>query len=296
MKEFACLSLLILWVVLVGCALTFSIVKINGISLTYPATLFQTAINGSIATVVCVQDDNIILVNTATLTDVPIRLLGVDTPKDFDISKKVQTISSQAASFTKQVLIKGQRVYLTFDQNRYGMLHRRLAYVWIHTERGYIMFNTLLIINGYSRYYPRYNFRSNYMKLFGAFQQYAVTYNLGMWQFTNKVNKDALLMIMYISPKTKDEYLQIKNTSNSDVNLNGWKLTSEPIDKQIFMFPNIILHAGESIYIHSGRGAKTHKLQGINVVWTKKYMWNNDGDACTLIDPVGNVIDRFKYK
>jgi len=134
------------------------------------------------------------------------------------------------------------------------------------------------------------------MKLFGAFQQYAVTCNLGMWQFTNKVNKDALLMIMYISPKTKDEYLQIKNTSNSDVNLNGWKLTSEPIDKQIFMFPNIILHAGESIYIHSGRGAKTHKLQGINVVWTKKYMWNNDGDACTLIDPVGNVIDRFKYK
>lgn len=80
------------------------------------------------------------------------------------------------------------------------------------------------------------------------------------------------------------------------MNLRGWKITSVPIDKQVYNFPDISLKPGESMYVHSGRSAGVKKLDGINLVWTKAYIWNNKGDTCKLINSSGETVDEFSYK
>ena len=295
MLKYVILVIFVLGTVLTSSfAITYSNVKINGATLTYAATFVKTSLNASAATVVRVRDRDTIIVDIATLTNMPVRLLGVDTPEDVDPRKPVQYFSLQAASFTKHMLT-GKRVYLTFGAHRYGVFHRMLAYVWIKSGDKYVMFNSLLIINGYGRYYPKYKFRKDYMVLFDQFQQYAQEHGVGMWQKPPMVGKSNSLTILKVEYLKKDEYVQIKNVSRNAINLKGWRITSMPADKQTFMLPDITLQPGESIYIHSGPQSRTTKLPGINIMWTKRYIWNNKGDMCTLIDPSGKVVNEVKY-
>ncbi len=295
MLKYVILVIFVLGTVLTSSfAITYSNVKINGATLTYAATFVKTSLNASVATVVRVRDGDTIVVDIATLTNMPVRLLGVDTPEDVDPRKPVQYFSLQAASFTKHMLT-GKRVYLTFGAHRYGVFHRMLAYVWIKSGDKYVMFNSLLIINGYGRYYPKYKFRKDYMVLFDQFQQYAQEHGVGMWQDKAMVGKAVPLTIVRIEYKGRDEYVQIKNVSRKTINLMGWKITSMPMDKQKFIFPSITLQPGESAFVHSGPNAGATKLSGINIVWTKRYIWNNKGDTCRLYDPSGKEIDVYEY-
>jgi micrococcal nuclease len=276
-------------------AITYSIVEIGSATLTYTATFVKTSLNASVATVVRVRDGDTIVIDIASLTNVPVRLLGVDTPEDVDPRKPVQYFSLQAAAFTKRMLTD-KRVYLTYGKNKYGIFHRMLAYVWLKTPKGYVMFNALLIINGYGKYYPKYKFRKDYMVLFDKFQQYAQTHELGMWKQPKMVGKADALQIIDVHYNGKGEYVQIKNVSHKVVNLRGWKITSVPADKQTYIFPDISLKPGESVYVHSGRNAGAEQLDGINLIWTRAYMWNNKGDTCKLINSRGKVVDEFSYK
>ncbi len=275
-------------------AITYTNMKIYDSTLTYAATFAYQTLNASAATVVRVKDGGTIVVDIATLTNFTIKLTGVETPEDVDPSKPVQFYSLEAASFTKHMLT-GKRVYLAYDTSKYGVFGRTLAYVWIKSGDKYVMFNALLIINGYGKYYPTYKFRKDYMDLFAEFQQYAQEQNMGMWKEPSMVGKAISLTIAKIDYSAKDEYVQIKNVSNQQINLKGWKIASEPADKQTFAFPDITLQPGESVYVHTGPNAGANKLPGINIVWTKKYIWDDNGDACVLIDPSGNIVDNYKY-
>ncbi len=275
-------------------AITYTNMKIYDSTLTYAATFAYQTLNASAATVVRVKDGDTIVVDVAAFKNVTVRLLGVDTPEDVDPRKPVQFYSLEAASFTAHMLT-GKRVYLTYDTNKYDVFGRTLAYVWIKSGDEYVMFDALLIINGYGKYYPTYKFRTDYMDLFARFQQYAQEQNMGMWQEPSMVGKTIPLTIVRIEYSGKDEYVQIQNVSNQQINLKGWKIASMPMDKQIFVFHSIILQPGESVYVHSGPNAGANKMPGINIVWTKKYIWEDSGDACALIDASGNVVDNYEY-
>lgn len=293
-KKFILLFAVISMIFVSAFAITYTNMCIDNATLTYSATFAYKTLNASVATVVRVRDGDTIVVDIDTLTNVPVRLLGVDTPEDVDPRKPIQFFSTQAASFTKYMLT-GKRVYLTFGTHRYGVFHRMLAYVWVKSGDEYVMFNALLIINGYGKYYPKYKFRSDYMTLFDQFQQYAQEHKMGMWQDKTMVGKAIPLKIINVLYSGKDEYVRIKNISKKIISLKGWKITSVPIDKQVFIFGDITLKPGENIYVHSGQNANIHKLQGINILWTKRYIWNNKGDKCTLIDSYGKVIDMYTY-
>jgi len=92
--------------------------------------------------------------------------------------------------------------------------------------------------------------------------------------------------IITIHYKGSDEYIAIKNTGSTAVNLSGWRLWSK--GNQWYTFPNITLQPGQSISIHSGPKAT-------GIVWTRKYVWNNNGDEAILYDSSGNIIDRYSY-
>lgn len=79
------------------------------------------------------------------------------------------------------------------------------------------------------------------------------------------------------------EIVTIKNHSNNDVDMTGWKLVSVK-GNQVYYFPdNFILKAGASVTVASGNSEGDLK-------WTKNNIWNNDGDPGELYDNKGNLV------
>lgn len=86
------------------------------------------------------------------------------------------------------------------------------------------------------------------------------------------------------------EIATITNNGSTDVDLTGWKLVSEQ-GSQTFNFPSgTILKAGQVLQIVSGPNAAA----GTNtLLWTKSYIWNNNGDPGALYNSQGQVVSRY---
>lgn len=95
----------------------------------------------------------------------------------------------------------------------------------------------------------------------------------------NTANKN----VKILSVDLVNEIVTIKNNSNQDINMTGWKLVSVE-GNQTYNFPSgYTLKAGGTITIASGKSTGTLK-------WTGSYIWNNDGDAARLYDSSNTLI------
>ncbi|MCL5033393.1 MAG: thermonuclease family protein [Thermotogae bacterium] len=272
-------------------------VTIQNMTLLYPATLVVTSLNHFDTTIVSrvVDGDTVYLEGTILGSKqlISTRLIGVDTPEAVDPRKLVQYFGQEASNFTKKILDK-QNVYVTYDQDTKDKYDRLLAYIWIKVDNKFYMFNAILVLNGYAHNYPYFPFNEDYMKIFHDSEIYARENELGLWKnsdsqnATNVVNQiQGSLKITSIDATSKDEYVEIKNISSVSINLKGWKIKSDP--NQLYSLPNMTLMPGESIKIHSGSSASGQ------FIWTKKYIWRDDGDICWLYDPSGKEVDVYEY-
>lgn len=86
------------------------------------------------------------------------------------------------------------------------------------------------------------------------------------------------------------EIVTLKNTSSDSVDLSSWKLVSQK-GNQVFNFPSgTVIPGGQIIKVMSGPDAQP----GTNtLVWTKRYIWNNNGDPGVLYDSAGNIVSSF---
>lgn len=76
-----------------------------------------------------------------------------------------------------------------------------------------------------------------------------------------------------------DEYVVLKNTGNSNINLEGWTLEDEA--DHTYTFPNFNLDAGSTVTIHTGSGDDT----STDLYWgSGTTVWNNAGDTTYLND------------
>lgn len=84
--------------------------------------------------------------------------------------------------------------------------------------------------------------------------------------------------------------MTISNNGSADIDLTDWYLVSEQ-GNQTFSFPSgTIIKTGEPLKIVSGPKA----VAGTDtLLWTKSYIWNNDGDPGTLYNSQGQVISRY---
>jgi hypothetical protein len=57
---------------------------------------------------------------------------------------------------------------------------------------------------------------------------------------------------------------------------------------QRFTFPTIVLKPGETVTVTSGKNARHDPPKYL--LWTKKYIWNNDGDPAELLTPDGEIV------
>lgn len=93
--------------------------------------------------------------------------------------------------------------------------------------------------------------------------------------------------VQIIGVDLQDEIVLIKNTGQSSVNISDWKLLSVKGNQEFFFPYGTNILPGETIKIVSGRNAQP----GSDVfVWTKAYIWNNNGDPAELYDNMKNLI------
>ena len=89
-----------------------------------------------------------------------------------------------------------------------------------------------------------------------------------------------------VDPEAEKVY--ITNNGEEEINLRNWVLEST-VGRQRFVLPQVILAPGDTITIGSGPNASG------DLIWTRRYVWNNKGDKAVLYDANGNVVAVYGY-
>jgi hypothetical protein len=84
------------------------------------------------------------------------------------------------------------------------------------------------------------------------------------------------------------EWVVVSYKGDEQINLARWELRDE--DKNVFVFPQLILHTNGAVQVHTGSGTNTV----IDLYWRQNAPVWESGEEAQLFDPTGNV--RAKYK
>jgi hypothetical protein len=84
------------------------------------------------------------------------------------------------------------------------------------------------------------------------------------------------------------EWVVVSYTGDDQLNLANWELRDE--DKNVFVFPQLILHPNGAVQIHTTSGTNTV----IDLYWSKENPVWESGEKAQLFDLNGNL--RAEYK
>ncbi len=222
--------------------------------------------------------------DTIQLDDVRVRLIGVDTPETVHPQKGVEPYGKEASNFTRSML-EGREVYLEYDVQLADKYGRTLAYVWL--EDG-TFFNELLLLEGYAQV-ATFPPNVKYVERFLEAQKKAREAGKGLWSFESEIHgqKESAKGGLSLTVDLKAELAVVKIVSKKPIDLAGYVLISV-VGDQRFTFPHIVLEPGETATVTSGRNARHDPPRYL--LWTKKYIWNDDGDPAELRSPDGELV------
>lgn len=89
----------------------------------------------------------------------------------------------------------------------------------------------------------------------------------------------------------QDEYLEIHNASNDDIDMTGWFIKAETGEK--YDFPdNFTLQDGRRVKVWTGTGSDTAS----NLYWgSTEEIWVDHGNCAYLRDDNSTIIDKYCY-
>jgi micrococcal nuclease len=113
--------------------------------------------------------------------DVDVRMIGMNTPETVKPNSPIECYGPEASEFTKKMLTDAT-LTIEYDdsQGRTDRFGRTLAYVWLERPGPDVLFNQLLVRNGYAYQY-QYAKPYAWEKEFVAAQRKAKAAKLGMW-------------------------------------------------------------------------------------------------------------------
>ncbi len=88
--------------------------------------------------------------------EVTVRLIGVDTPETVHPNKGVEYFGKEASRFTRN-LLKGESVYLEYEQDRFDKHGRTLAYAFRAPDGLFV--NLEIVRQGYGHAYTKFPFQ-----------------------------------------------------------------------------------------------------------------------------------------
>ena len=87
-----------------------------------------------------------------------------------------------------------------------------------------------------------------------------------------------------------DEYVTLKNTCASFLNMTMWKVSDER--GYVYTFPTFILDSQASVTLYTGSGTDTATV----LYWGRtSAIWNNNGDTLHLRDSSGSLLLKKSY-
>ncbi len=96
---------------------------------------------------------------------------------------------------------------------------------------------------------------------------------------------------MFSDPGDRPEFVELLNAGPRDVDLAGWSIHDRAGTTYTFD-SGWVLGPRARVVLWSGPGAEDTPH---GPAWRRGTVWNNDGDAATLVDPAGRIIDWLGY-
>jgi Lamin Tail Domain len=89
------------------------------------------------------------------------------------------------------------------------------------------------------------------------------------------------------------EYIVVKNTSSSTVQMKGWEIISAPSsDNQHYFFPRTKVAPGARVTLYTGSGTNA---KGKRYWGSTTPRWDNSGDKAILKNASGSTVDTCQY-
>ena len=249
-----------------------------------------------------------------------VRLLGVDTPEvhvendpaEFEGIPTNQNGEDwlrdwghKASEFARTQLA-GETITIETDEqaDRRGSYGRLLVYAYADSAGK--SFNEQLIEQGYARMYDSsFSQRSE----FTSDEQHAQDDDVGLWNYeaptdggTDDGSGDSSGSQLAVATIHADasgndhenengEYIALKNTGSSAVDLSGWTL--EDAADHTYSFPDgFTLDAGATVTIYTGSGTNS----ATELYWgSDAAVWNNGGDTIIVTNADGTVVLEKEY-
>lgn len=224
-----------------------------------------------------------------------VRYIGINAPELAQHNQAAECFSREAWEKNKS-LVLNQEVALERDVSDTDLYGRLLRYVYFKD----IFINDYLVRGGFAfnSYFPP---DGKYQSQLAEAQQAAQASQKGLWQTCqtqeveeiNKNSEDALfvpdvLSVIIINellpnprgPDTDKEFVELKNISEADVNLGGWRLETANRRKYVFS------------------ATSTISQKGFLVLWRQQSgltLGNTREEKIKLFNPAGQLIDEVGY-
>lgn len=101
------------------------------------------------------------------------------------------------------------------------------------------------------------------------------------------------LSITQLNYSGSDEVVEVTNNGPGPQSLDGWSIYSA-IGSQTYDFSGVSLGVDQRVRIYSGPDAFANPP--LDLLWSKAYLWNNDGDRAELYDHNHQLRDSSCYK
>ncbi len=187
-------------------------------------------------------------------------------------------------------LVLGKQIWLEADIDDTDGWGRLLRYVYTDD----MMVNLQLLYDGWVHWYPnepntRYDYEFEYT------EELARDGERGIWQRSSYEDVVVIDTINEDAPGSDSsnlngEYIVLRNTGRSAVNLGGWFLKDEATAS--YDLPSLSLSSGATVTIHSGSGYNSDT----DLYWDNGYpVWNNGHDTAFLHDADGYLVAFERY-
>ncbi|MCK4898346.1 MAG: lamin tail domain-containing protein [Anaerolineales bacterium] len=91
-------------------------------------------------------------------------------------------------------------------------------------------------------------------------------------------------------PQVDNEYIEIKNEGNDDVDMENWRIKTESGER--YDFPKFTLREGRTVKVWSGLGVDGSS----NLYWKSQVeIWKDNSDCAYLKDSDKVLIDKYCY-
>lgn len=98
--------------------------------------------------------------------------------------------------------------------------------------------------------------------------------------------------IVYAPANPLDEYVEITNTSNNSISLEGWYIKVESNSSLRYNFPKFNLGGGKTVRVWTKNGANTSS----DLYWgLTTPVWKDNGDCAYLRDNTAVLRDKYCY-